>query len=403
MNRLLKILILVLASFMVAGSNGCPFDVDEILRGGSDGESASLTWKRAQHVIGQSSMTVVESDRSTDANTLLDPGGVIVSGGRLYIADSGANRVLGWGSPPDRNNEAADFVLGQPGMSDDGRGRDRAGLHEPVGLIAGSWGLAVADLANHRVLLWNERPTSGPQDADRVFGQPTRDEVLLPGCDADAMDSPWGVAAPGSRLLVSDYENNRLLLFERGDASGADARGVIGQPDLSTCVANRGQGQASADSLSGPAGIWTDGDRLAVADRFNNRVLLWDSFPEEGEPADRVIGQEDMDSNTTNAGGLERGLNAPTAVWWDGSRLFVADRGNHRVLIYDRWPSRNHVQADAVLGQPDRRSNQRNNTGDNSPVNARSLSRPEAVYSDGEELLVVDSDNDRVLSFDISD
>lgn len=398
MTTIAKRLALILACLVLAGNSSCPFDIDEILEE-ADGETSGLTYARAVHVIGQTSLTTAETRRSADADTLSVPGGVVFFGDRLYIADTNDNRVTAYDGFPSANNPTADFVLGQDSVNDDARGRGAGGMSSPDDLLADLDGMAVSDSANHRVLLWNTRPAS-QADADRVFGQPALDDDLGSGCAGDRVDDPWGVAVAGERLLVADHGNHRVLYWERDAASGAFATGVLGQVGFLSCQENRGANPA-ADTLASPAGLWSNGTRLAVADRDNNRVLLWDSFPDNGEPADVVLGQANMDENTIDSGGPERGMHEPSDVFWSHGRLFVADWKNHRVLVYSGWPTRNHARPDAVLGQPDLETTEANNTGDTNSVNGRSLSLPKAVWADGDHVLVSDSDNDRVLVFEL--
>ena len=46
-------------------------------------------------------------------------------------------------------------------------------------------------------------------------------------------------------------------------------------------------------------------------------------------------------------------LSFPRYVISDGKRLFVADGGNDRVLIFNAIPTKSGVAADIILGQPD--------------------------------------------------
>src|SRR3989338_1711479 len=59
-----------------------------------------------------------------------------------------------------------------------------------------------------------------------------------------------------------------------------------------------------------------------------------------GMAADVVVGQPDFTSSTANNGGRSaRTLSSPDGVFSDGHRLFIADRNNHRVLIYNTVPA----------------------------------------------------------------
>jgi sugar lactone lactonase YvrE len=143
--------------------------------------------------------------------------------------------------------------------------------------------------------------------------------------------------------------------------------------------------------LHHPGSVATDGTRLFVADTRNNRVLIWNSIPTTNyAPADVVIGQPDFETATTRCG--QRGLAWPMSVATDGKRLFVADTNNHRVLIWNSIPTTNYQPADIVLGQPDFESC-------DEPMEASptTLSFPWSVETDGQRLYVADTAQARVL------
>lgn len=96
-----------------------------------------------------------------------------------------------------------------------------------------------------------------------------------------------------------------------------------------------------------PMGIAGHGDRLLLADTYNNRVLIWNRAPIANTPPDLVLGQTDFTGGDSGAG-LDR-LNFPVQVATDGTRIFVADTENHRILIWNRWPTKNGQPADLAL------------------------------------------------------
>ena len=103
-----------------------------------------------------------------------------------------------------------------------------------------------------------------------------------------------------------------------------------------------------------PRGVWSDGTRVIVADTGNHRVLIWTSWPDhDGAPADVVIGQPDMTSEGPAAGGTDRvrGLNLPTGVSVVDGDLVVADAWHHRLLRWNGVPSDNFEPPTGVLGQ----------------------------------------------------
>jgi len=92
-----------------------------------------------------------------------------------------------------------------------------------------------------------------------------------------------------------------------------------------------------------PRGIASDGERLAVADAGNNRVLLWSSLPATGEPPDGVLGQADFRANDT------RDLAWPVAVALGGDTLVVADTDHDRLQVWLGWPTELGQGPDLIL------------------------------------------------------
>lgn len=107
-----------------------------------------------------------------------------------------------------------------------------------------------------------------------------------------------------------------------------------------------------AANLNHPGKVATDGKRLIVADTYNNRVLIWNTIPEKNStPADLVLGQVNMIENTPGTSADK--LRWPQGVSTDGNRLAVADAYNDRILIWNTFPVQNGQPADLVIGQPD--------------------------------------------------
>src|SRR3989338_7347821 len=175
--------------------------------------------------------------------------------------------------------------------------------------------------------------------------------------------------------------------------TGMAADVVVGQPDFTSSAADNGG--LSGRSLDSPeTGAHSDGKRLFIVDRDNNRVLIWNSIPTTNfARADVVVGQPDFTSSTANNGGRSaRTLSDPRGVSTAGGKLFVADAGNHRILIWHAIPATNFVPADVVVGQPEFASGGANNGG----ISARTLQTPRKVFSDGTRLFITDQLNHRI-------
>jgi hypothetical protein len=81
-----------------------------------------------------------------------------------------------------------------------------------------------------------------------------------------------------------------------------------------------------------------DSGRLAIADTANNRVLLWDVVTSDPGPADYVLAQPTLEANGENrwSAVTHDSLCWPYGVWLHGDRIAVADSGNNRVMLWRR-------------------------------------------------------------------
>jgi hypothetical protein len=311
---------------------------------------ALTTFQSADVVIGQPIFAFNQANQGGGAptsQTLASPG--MPSRGPFYLPDISNHRVLGYDDVPFLNHAGANFVLGQPGLGFDFPGLGPTALRNPQCVRVAGQRLLISDSGNHRVLVWTSLPTENGAPADFVLGQPHLANGGT-GVGATRMNDPAGLCADGERLLVADRANHRVLIWlSRPNASGAPADLVLGQADFLATQSNRG-GTPGAETLREPFAVWTDGTRVAVADRGNHRVLLWQTFPtRNGQPADLVLGQSSFDAVTARLGA--DGLFRPSDVTANTSQLVVADAGNHRVLVWNAFPSTSGTPADVVLGQ----------------------------------------------------
>jgi hypothetical protein len=217
---------------------------------------------------------------------------------------------------------------------------------------AGSAGVAIPDVLRHRVLIYNSFPTDPMAPPDAILGQDGLNSNSS-GCLANRLNSPAGVHYDGTRFWVADRGNNRVLGWNGWPTyHGQPADIVLGQSNMTSCLANRGT-TLTAASLSVPNDVWADSSRVAVADRDNNRVLLWanDGNLVTGAAASWVLGQADFITGTSNSGGrTAQSLASPNCVLGDGPRLVICDTSNHRVLVWDSPIDANRKPADAVIG-----------------------------------------------------
>lgn len=195
------------------------------------------------------------------------------------------------------------------------------------------------------------------------------------------------------KLFVNDRANNRVLIF---NTIPQDATAL---PDVVVGQANFISGTANAGGITSDAGfnqnvhmsVCSNGN-MFVADRNNNRVLVYNRVPTaDGTAADFVIGQPDFLMNT--AATTADGLNHPYAAYCIANKLFVVEQGNNRILVFDPIPTASNPVASYVIGQPGFITNAPGCT-------ASSLNSPYEILRVGDTFFVADGGNHRVLRFD---
>lgn len=315
----------------------------------------------------------------SEEDTLSQPSGITVIDGKLYVVDSGNHRALRYAGLPTEDGEVPALVLGQDNLDANDANRDdlvgSGSLFFPMGICSGDdQHVFIADKDNHRVLLWNKIPFGNGWNADLCLGQggmddrePNRGEFENVG--ADTLSFPTGVFyhAETDKLFVVDQGNHRVLIWNKlPNEFGRAADVVIGQKDFHGREPNSGLGRnrCSDNGLYFPTDVKFGHAGLFISDTENHRVLYWKEVPtENGQPADLVLGQKWFTDNKVNRGGTPSGstFNDPFGLYleedpdedWDEAdleleegaeeskpkfKLYVADRGNSRVAIWDELP-----------------------------------------------------------------
>ncbi|MBI1786818.1 MAG: hypothetical protein HYR60_04595 [Acidobacteria bacterium] len=401
------------------------------------------TGQAARMVIGQRTFT----DQRPGASDELVGGvsGVAYAANTLFVADAnrvGAipqnHRVLIYknlsGTLPQPTDELffdrpcpvctgrADVVLGQPDFAKTEFKLKQDGLRTPTAVASDGRILAVADTDNNRILIWNSIPSVNGQPADVVLGQPNFTSAAIPPGNVPnnkSMRGPQGVWIQNGKLYVADTQNHRVLIYNSIPTSnGAAADVVLGQPDFNTFVEpdlTQQKVDAKATNMLNPVSVTSDGVHLFVTDLGHNRVLVWNSIPTRNQtPADLALGQPDVTSAIPNnseklceATGKDADgkdtfpkrclatLDFPRFALSDGRRLFIADGGNDRVLIYGTIPAQSGAPANYVIGQLGGGINQASDSTD-------SMRTPMSMAWDGTNLYVTDSFNRRVMVYSVA-
>lgn len=375
--------------------------------------TCSAVWLHAQsnnqqYVTAQAAVAVVGQKNYSDnipgaaADQVGTVGGIAIAGNQLIVCDGGTpfsfpnnNRILIFPNLSALTaGQAATVVIGQPDFTTTTPGLSQTTLNMPIGIGTDGRRLAVADSINNRVLLFNQIPTVNGAAADVVVGQ-VNFTSNVSATNATGLRVPQGVFLDGQRLMVADTLNHRVLIYNAvPGANGAKADLVIGQADVNS----NAEQAASTTSLLSPTSVFFDGTRLIVTDLGHNRVLIYNHLPTSNNAAaDVVIGQPDFTSG--DAGFLATGLNFPRAAVTDGTRLFIADTGNNRVLVYNTIPTTNGAAADAALGQRDFITEQDIEAIDPARLTPMLLGSPMGLAATPSSLWVAAASDRRVLEF----
>jgi hypothetical protein len=195
------------------------------------------------------------------------------------------------------------------------------------------------------------------------------------------------------KLFVNDRLNHRVLIFNTipQDAT-AQPDVVLGQADFVSGTPNAGVGTSAVGFNENVHMSVCSNGKMFVSDRNNNRVLVYNRVPTvNGTAADFVIGQPDFLTNTSAT--TANKLNHPYAAYCMADKLFVIEQGNHRILVFDPIPTATNPVASYVIGQPDMVTG-------TSGCTAGKLNSPYEILRHGDTFLIADGGNQRVLEFD---
>src|SRR3989344_4119582 len=192
-------------------------------------------------------------------------------------------------------------------------------------------------------------------------------DIMLSGVDfnnaggALQFNHPGGLATDEQHLILADRFNNRVLIWNNLPSGNTAPDIVLGQKDfISNSPGN------SLGKLNWPVAVATDGKKLVVADTYNDRLLIWNGFPTNNGQA------ADIEIEHAGQGNPKRAMEWPWAVWTDGTKLAATATRSATVLIWNSFPTENNQPADISIVLPE------------------SLGTPRTIGSDGEHLVVGD-------------
>ena len=287
-----------------------------------------------------------------------------------FVTGQAARLVIGQKPFTEQDPTSSDLVLGAVGG---------VAFANGTLVVADANGLGATPV-NHRIMVYRDLPeivrdirAEFPQGnaercpacigkATNVLGQPGFEppKDVSPAAQ-NSLRKPVGVAYNGRYLAGADTDNNRVLVWTTLPATNqAPADFVVGQKDFTSIAPNTPRAPRP-DKLRGPQGVWLDAnDGLWVADTGNDRVVYFGRITQNGQSAILTLGQADASSYdqapffTNDVKVRADTLLTPMSVTSDGQRLYVADLGLNRVLIWNTIPTRNRQPAERDEAGSDR-------------------------------------------------
>lgn len=368
--------------------------------------SNNLVDRTADHVLGQSNFSGFQIQTSQSGMYIPNGLSYDSAGQRLFVADRFNNRVLVFNAATLSNGQNADYVLGQTNFTSGGSAASQNRMNNPTHIKFDGINnrLYVPDYLNNRVLVFDVSSVSNGQNAIYVLGQPNFTSTTA-NITQSGLGGPYGVefATSTNKLYVAEYTNSRVMVYDASSLSnGMNASYVIGQSTFNTNTA-----ATSQNGLKNPTGLAYDpgASRLFVSDYNNNRVMVFDVNTSTNNPnAVNVLGPANF---TTGTGATTQSrLSVPNGLAFDAgnNRLYVVDNGNYRVVYHNVSSIANGQNATDGLGLQDGSGSYSWNAYiRNTSPNNRGFVNPYGVSLDSSthRLFVSDTRNNRVLVFDL--
>ncbi len=371
--------------------------------------------QNAIHVLGQANFTSSVVSNTQSGINIATGLAYDSANSRLFVSQSGNNRVSIFDVASITDGENAVSVLGQTTFTGTAAASTQAGMSAPRGLVYDNSGerLFVAQSGNNRVTVYTVTTTvANGAAAINVLGQSTFTAGSATTTQAGLSGPQVALAydSGNNMLYVPDSSNNRVMIFDVASITdGENAVNVLGQSD-GTSLSNPQPLYTKAGTNDSPnrfgfssaynVALDTVHHRFFMADRGNNRVLVYNlnndnTFPDR--VPDYVLGQSTFTSNA--AAVTQSGMTAPSSLAYDSTRdwLFVGQDAAHRVTVYDVGSITDGESAIHVLGQADF-------TSSGSTTTQSGMNTPQALAYDSanQRLFVGIFSTARVLVFDVA-
>lgn len=314
--------------------------------------------------------TVSEKDK-VKKTPLMFPGKILAdqASKRLYISDTGHNRVVG----TDLNGKV-ELVIGsgKKGLADGSFAQ--AQLNAPQGVTLHGDELYIADTENHAIRVANLRQHTVTTIAGTGKQAQTRKGGVARLVE---LNSPWDLHFVDGKLYIAMAGAHQIWRYSQADKqiepwSGSGKERILDRDASRACYAQ-------------PSGVSSDGKKLYVADSEASGVR---SVNLADGSASTIVGTGLFDFGDKDGIGPGARLQHPLAVLWYQGTLYVADSYNHKIKVIDPGTRRSTT----LLGT--------GKAGFTDGVNP-SFSEPGGLSGAGGKLYIADTNNHAIRVYDL--
>lgn len=341
-----------------------------------------ITYHRAKGTLDETPVSF-HLEREKQAPTPLRyPGKVLAdeAGKRLFISDSNNNRLV----ISSLDGQLID-TIGTGAMGKKDGSYAEAEFDHPQGMSLVGETLYVADTENHllrAVDLKAKKVTTIAGIGEQARGRLTVDDGPQPALQTP-LNSPWALQHLDGMLYICMAGPHQLWAHKPGSDTVQVYAGTGREDIIDDILANC--------ALAQPSGITTDGKHLFLVDSEGSavrRVTLGDNgdFTTVVGPHDLARGRSLFEFGDIDGSAAKARLQHPLEVLYHDGQLFVADTYNHKIKLVNAKTG----ETTTWLGTGKR--------GRDLQSDSVQLSEPAGLTIVGEELIIADTNNHRLVA-----
>lgn len=325
---------------------------------------------RSNNLVNEKPIPIsLEKDKQA-ASFLSFPGKILATPNRLYIADSGHNRIV----ITDLKGNVLDVAgSGETGKSDGEFAA--ASFHHPQGMATHGDILYVADTENHLI----RRLDLKERTVKTIAGNGKQAEFMAAGGmgAASPLNSPWDLAFLDGQLYIAMAGTHQIWVM--------DLETTVFQPYAGSGREGRADGPLDACALAQPSGIAVAGSRLYFADSEVSSLRYIDR---EDNKAHTAVGKDLFIFGDKDGKGDDARLQHPLGVAVYKDIIYLADTYNHKIKTFN--PRDNTCMTFSGSGRP----------GFKDGRNAQ-FYEPGGLSAIGNKLYVADTNNHAIRVIDL--